>query len=75
MPRPRPAARENVNILADVFESTIGALYLDAGYEKCHALIEHLWEDSFFGMKAPPQHPKTELQEWAQGKGTASAGI
>ena len=59
---------ENDNILADVFESVLGALYLDTGYEKCRALIERLWEDSFYDMKAPPQHPKTALQEWAQGK-------
>lgn len=61
--------RENVNILADVFEAVIGALYLDSGFEKCQSLIEELWADSFFEMKAPPQHPKTRLQEWAQGKG------
>ncbi len=59
---------ENDNILADVFESVLGALYLDTGYEKCRELIERLWEDSFYDMKAPPQHPKTALQEWAQGK-------
>lgn len=60
---------ENDNILADVFESVIGALYLDSGFQKCHDLIERLWADGFYEMKAPPQHPKTTLQEWAQGQG------
>lgn len=60
---------ENENILSDVFEAMIGALYLDAGFEKCHDLIERLWGDRLHAMKAPPQHPKTALQEWAQGQG------
>ena len=60
---------ENDNILADVFEALLGALYLDGGFQKCHDLIERLWDDHFFEMEAPPQHPKTALQEWAQGLG------
>ena len=60
---------ENENILSDVFEALIGALYLDGGFKKCHDLVESLWEGHFFDMKAPPQHPKTALQEWAQGSG------
>lgn len=60
---------ENDNILADVFEALIGALYLDGGFAKCQDLIDRLWADHFFQMKAPPQHPKTALQEWAQGQG------
>ncbi|NCT41254.1 MAG: ribonuclease III [Alphaproteobacteria bacterium] len=59
---------ENDNILADVFESMIGALYLDSDYETCRALIRKLWADRFDTMKKPPQHPKTKLQEWAQSK-------
>ena len=60
---------ENENILADVFEAVIGALYLDAGFEKCQNLLLSLYDGHFDNMKAPPQHPKTALQEWAQGKG------
>lgn len=57
---------KNENILADVFESMIGALYLDSGFEKCQSLIHDLWKDRLDIMKEPPQHPKTRLQEWAQ---------
>ena len=60
---------DNDNILADVFESLIGALYLDSGFEACEKLITALWGDRFDTMKKPPQHPKTQLQEWAQSKG------
>ncbi len=59
----------NDHILADVFESVIGAMYLDGGLEPCKAFIEDQWEDTFHTMKEPPQHPKTALQEWAQGQG------
>lgn len=62
---------ENENILADVFESVIGAMYLDAGLEECRRVIEKLWGDHFFNMKEPPLHPKTALQEWAQSQGIA----
>lgn len=59
---------ENENILADVFESVIGAIYLDSNYQICLGLIERLWGDRFDILKKPPQHPKTKLQEWAQSK-------
>lgn len=62
---------QNDHILADVFESLIGALYLDSGFEKCQSLIHELWQDRLDIMKAPPQHPKTKVQEWAQGLGMA----
>lgn len=60
---------ENEHILADVFESLIGALYLDGGFEKCQSLIHEFWQGRLDVMKEPPQHPKTQVQEWAQSKG------
>lgn len=60
---------ENENILADGMEALIGAIYLDAGLQTCRAFIENLWGDAFYEMARPPQHPKTALQEWAQGQG------
>ena len=60
---------DNDNILADVFESVIGALYLDSGFEACQRLIERLWGERLEVMKTPPAHPKTALQEWAQSQG------
>ena len=60
---------ENEHILADVLESLLGALYLDGGFEKCQALIHKLWQDRLDVMIEPPLHPKTHIQEWAQGKG------
>ncbi|MDH5722234.1 MAG: ribonuclease III [Alphaproteobacteria bacterium] len=61
----------NENILADVFEALIGALYLDGGLKVCKDFISKIWSDILYTMKSPPQHPKTTLQEWAQGRGLA----
>lgn len=60
---------KNDHILADVFESMLGALYIDGGYEYCANLIQEHWKDTLYTMREPPQHPKTSVQEWAQGKG------
>lgn len=62
---------QNENILADVLEALIGAIYLDTGFAPCRVLVEKLWEGRFQGMKTPPSHPKTTVQEWAQGRGLA----
>ena len=60
---------ENDHILADVFESVIGALYLDGGFKECQRLIDTYWKNILHTMEEPPQHPKTAIQEWAQAKG------
>jgi ribonuclease-3 len=60
---------ENENILADGLEALIGALYLDAGFEKCQDVIENIWGRRVDIMRRPPQDPKTALQEWAQARG------
>ncbi len=59
---------ENAHILADVFESVIGAIYLEGGLKPCQDLIALKWGDVLYTMKKPPQHPKTAIQEWAQGQ-------
>ncbi|MCB9979279.1 MAG: ribonuclease III [Rhodospirillales bacterium] len=61
--------RENENILADTLEALLGALYRDAGYPACAALVRRLWEDRVRADVAPPEDPKTALQEWTQGRG------
>lgn len=60
---------QNDHILADVFESVIGALYVDGGFAPCQDLIITHWQEILHTMKEPPQHPKTAIQEWAQSQG------
>ena len=58
------------SILADALEAVIGAVYLDAGYATADKLVRRL----FSGVQVNPQmqaigkDPKTELQEWLQGR-------
>lgn len=54
-------------ILADACEAVIGALYLDAGLDAARAFIDRYWGALI--EEAPPGEPKTQLQEWAQGRG------
>lgn len=53
------------NILGDVTEALIGALYLDRGFDAAEAFIRRHWAGRVEGGGAAPRHPKSELQEWA----------
>jgi ribonuclease-3 len=59
------------SILSDVVESIIGAVFLDAGYERARQLVLRLYGDRI--EKLPPaadlKDPKTRLQEWLQAQG------
>jgi ribonuclease-3 len=58
------------SILADALEAVIGAVHLDAGYPAAEALVRRLFEDVEItpSMQAAAKDPKTELQEWLQGR-------
>jgi ribonuclease-3 len=58
-------AIESDNVLGDVIEALIGALYLDHGMDAASALIHRLWEPMVGGQASAPKHPKSALQEWA----------
>ncbi|MDP1739909.1 MAG: ribonuclease III [Polaromonas sp.] len=58
------------SILADALEAVIGAVYLDAGFDKAAGLVRSLFRDIEINpqMDAIGKDPKTELQEWLQGR-------
>lgn len=62
--------RDKETILADAVEAILGAVFLDAGYDKAKAVVRRLWEP-LTGQHTRPAiaDPKSALQEWAQGKG------
>jgi ribonuclease-3 len=62
-------ARSNPNLLADVCEAVIAALYLDGGFEVARAFVKRHWQPRMAAALAPPKDAKTALQEWAQGRG------
>jgi ribonuclease-3 len=61
--------RANAGLLADCCEAVIGALYLDGGLAAAAAFIARHWAALIEADLAPPQDPRTALQEWAQGRG------
>lgn len=58
------------SILADALEAVIGAVYLDAGYDTADKLVRRLFSAVQVNpqMQAIGKDPKTELQEWLQGR-------
>ncbi len=56
---------ESDNILGDVTEALIGALYLDHGMPAAEAFIRTHWAVLVEGQVKAPRHPKSALQEWA----------
>lgn len=58
-------ARDSANILGDVMEALIGALYLDKGFDAARKFVEQHWSDSIKQDGAGSKHPKSRLQEWA----------
>ncbi len=66
----RSGGSRRPSILADALEALIGAVYLDAGYPAAEALVRRLFRDVEInsGMAASAKDPKTELQEWLQGR-------
>lgn len=61
----------NENIISDVVESLLGAIYIDGGYEAAQKVILKLWGDNIETLETAPQDPKTELQEWVQARALA----
>jgi ribonuclease-3 len=57
-----------MNVRADVVESLIAALYLDAGLEAARSFILKHWESRAIRADGARRDAKTELQEWAHAK-------
>ena len=66
----RSGGDKRPSILADALEAVIGAVHLDAGYGPAEALVHRLFESVEITpqMPAAAKDPKTELQEWLQGR-------
>ncbi len=66
----RSGGSKRPSILADALEALIGAVYLDAGFAAAQALVHRLFKAVEINpeMQAIGKDPKTELQEWLQGR-------
>jgi ribonuclease III len=66
----KSGGQKRPSILADALEALIGAVYLDAGFEAASSLVRRLFKDVEINAQMPAigKDPKTELQEWLQGR-------
>jgi ribonuclease-3 len=55
-------------ILSDVLEALIGAVFMDAGYMAAHDFVARIYGARIEQDMAPPEDPKSKLQEWAQSR-------
>ncbi len=66
----RSGGQKRPSILADALEAVVGAVYLDGGFSAAQALVQRLYRAVEINptMEAIGKDPKTELQEWLQGR-------
>jgi ribonuclease-3 len=62
-------ASQSGNVVGDVVEALIGALFLDGGMDAAERFILKIWEPDLSSQRRAPQHPKSALQELAAAKG------
>ena len=56
------------NVVGDVVEAVIGAIFLDGGLERAEAFVRSHWAPFLEGQRKAPEHPKSALQEVAAEK-------
>lgn len=58
----------NPRLLASAFESVIGAVYLDRGWNRVFTLIENLFFTAANSLPEDLRDPRSMVQEWAQAR-------
>jgi len=58
-------AADSDNVVGDIVEALIGALYVDAGHDAAIAFVRSAWREMVEEGGDAPKHPKSALQEWA----------
>ncbi len=60
-------AGQSDNVLGDVMEALIGALFVERGFEAAKEFVRRAWGPAMAGGAGQRKHPKAALQEWAAG--------
>ena len=58
-------AQDSDNVLGDVVEALIGAVFLDGGFDPAEHVVQRLWAARIGDQEKAPKHPKSALQELA----------
>lgn len=66
----RGGGAQRASLLADALEAIIGGVYLDGGFEPARQMVESLFLPLIdqTDLEVWTKDPKTELQEWLQGR-------
>ncbi len=60
--------QDGAGLSASLYESVVGACYIESGLDAATALVQRTMGDAIAAtLAAPRKSPKTLLQEWAQG--------
>ena len=59
------------SILADAFEASLAAVFLDGGLDACRQVVRELFAERIGALQRSSKDAKTRLQEWLQGHGHA----
>jgi ribonuclease-3 len=57
--------RDSDNVLGDICEALLAALYLEAGHDAARTWVRDRWADLVHARATARKHPKAALQEWA----------
>lgn len=64
-----PEIKDNENVLCDVCEAVIGAIFIDGGCLRAIDFVNRHWHDLLHKDMTPPKDAKTRLQEIAHARG------
>lgn len=67
----KSGGREKIKILGDACEALLAALYLDGGMDAAKNFFTTFWDKELHDPATCLHDPKSQIQEWAQGKGDA----
>ena len=67
--QPGMSFAENDNVLADVIESLLAAIYLESGLDEAAAVLQAHWPLASTTPASREKDAKSRLQEWALGQG------
>src|SRR5699024_3031254 len=67
----RNGSSRRESILADTVEALLGAIYVEAGFDRVQGVILNLFDERLNHLPAPDEakDAKTRLQEWLQARG------
>lgn len=65
----KSGGQDKASVLSNCCEALIAALYIDGGLNAAETFIKNYWQDFMYTSDTATKDSKSQLQEWAQGRG------